>query len=297
MTVTSRRRSAPTEPRGERIFVLAGGSNLGATQAGQLLELSRCGIVPDRVVGCSVGALNGVFFAVEPTVGRAEELVELWTGPRPQEVFSSRRLTVVRKLAGRADHLVDSERLVELLRGDLGVELLEDTAVPVEVLATNLSTGGETWFSRGPAVAALTASCALPGVFPPVRIGGDVYVDGGVVSPCPVRRALLRHPAEVWVLDTPTRPWNVPARLTALEVLLRSFYVACRDPGHGPLPEGTRLLHLHTDIPERLHIGFDDFTHSSELIEVGAASARTAIEQYRADTAGPAWRLSRLLRR
>jgi len=272
-------RSAPE--RGERIFVLAGGANLGSTQAGQLHELAKAGIVPDRVIGCSVGSINGVFFAVEPTLERGEQLMELWLSSRPASVFASNKLHIARKLARRADHLVENDRLLQMLASDLGVARLEDTTVPVEVLATDLVTGREAWFAEGDAVSAVAASCALPGVFPPVRIGDGVYVDGGVISPCPVARAYRRQPAEVWVLDTPTRPWEVPARMHALEVLLRSFAVACRDDDiHPGTPTGTRLMHMHTRIPEEMHIGFDDFSHTTELIEIGAASARVCIEEY-----------------
>lgn len=268
--------------RGERVFVLAGGGNLGAAQSGQLLELLKAGIVPDRIIGCSVGALNGTFIALEPTVARAVALVDIWKSGKVKDVFATTKLSIAFKIATKSDHLVDPMNLRRLIKTEIGVELLEQTKVPVEVLATSLSTGRERWFERGPVIEVLCASTALPGVFPPVHLDGELYVDGGVISPCPVGRAYLRKPAEVWILDTPERPWELPAKLNALEVLIRSFYVACRETDHQPeAPDRTRVFHLRTKIPEHIHLGFNDFNDFEQtgvLINAGEQSVQEALK-------------------
>lgn len=267
---------------GERIFVLAGGGNLGAAQTGQLLELFKSGIYPDRIIGCSVGALNGTFIAVEPTVARAIALIDVWKSGKVKNVFAATKWSVAIKVATRADHLIDAANLRRLIRNEIKIELMEQTTVPVEVLATSLSTGRERWFDRGPVVDVLCASAALPGVFPPVHLDGELYVDGGVINPCPVGHTYLRKPAEVWILDTPERPWELPTKLNALEVLLRSFYVACRDADLQPVaPIGTKVFHIRSKIPEDIHLSFNDFNdfeQTAVLVDSGEKSVREILD-------------------
>lgn len=276
--------------RGERIFVLAGGANLGAVQAGQLDVLLSAGVLPDRIIGCSVGALNGAFVALEPTAERATQLVDLWISDRVSRIFQTSKLNVARKLAARADHLVDPSQLRTLIRTELPVADLAELQVPTEVLTTSLTTGKQRWFSSGDPVAVLTASAALPGIFPPVVIEDDVLVDGGVTDARPVQRAFTHAPNEVWVLDTPDRQWETSGRMHALEVLLRSFSVACDWPGGMPdMPDGVTLHHLETSIPAEIKVGFDDFKHSAALVEVGRDSARSAIDRIAAGQSVGRW--------
>src|SRR3954462_8885442 len=85
--------------------VFSGGGSLGAAQVGALQALYEAGITPDVVVGCSVGALNAAYLAVDPTADRVRELEALWRGMDRADVFPDGRFTVARRLAGRDDHL------------------------------------------------------------------------------------------------------------------------------------------------------------------------------------------------
>src|SRR3954452_13352130 len=103
--------AAPQRPVPREAVVLSGGGSLGAAQVGALQALFEAGIVPDVVVGCSVGALNAAYVAVDPTPQRVGELEHIWRGMTRDTVFPDGRFTVARRLAGRRDHLYASHGL------------------------------------------------------------------------------------------------------------------------------------------------------------------------------------------
>src|SRR5437764_14904143 len=96
--------AGPSAPIREAV-VFSGGGSLGAAQVGALQALFEAGIVPDVVVGCSVGALNAAFVAVDPTEARLSELEQIWRGLSRHVVFPDGRFTLARLLAGRDDHM------------------------------------------------------------------------------------------------------------------------------------------------------------------------------------------------
>src|SRR4051795_5061353 len=99
----------PLSPR--EAVVLSGGGSLGAAQVGALQAMFEAGIVPDVIIGCSVGALNATFVACDPTTARVNELEQVWHGLSRESVFPDGRFTVARRLAGRQDHLYSPEGL------------------------------------------------------------------------------------------------------------------------------------------------------------------------------------------
>ena len=90
--------------------------------------------------------------------------------------------------------------LRRIIEAGVHYEDLEDAEIPVEVVTTSLTDGRERWITRGPAVEAILASSAIPTMFPPVTIDGDVLVDGGVVNNVPISRALTAGCDRIYVL-------------------------------------------------------------------------------------------------
>jgi len=211
-------------------FVLQGGGGLAATQVGQLRALVEFGITPDLVVGTSSEALNAVAFAQDPTRTGLDRLERLWTGLRRSDVFPldicgalTGLVDVVTGLMGWRDGLVSPKRLRILIERNLTVVRLEDTVVPVHVVATDVASGQPRVLSAGPAVDALLASTALPGVFPPVIIHGSPLVDGGVAADMPIRQAEDLGATLTYVLPTysPVPPRQLPRG--AVPMLLRAI--------------------------------------------------------------------------
>ncbi|MEO3825748.1 patatin-like phospholipase family protein [Actinomadura sp. B10D3] len=208
-------------------FVLGGGGVLGAHEVGMLRALEETGVRPDLVVGTSIGALNGVFVAAEP--GRAvERLTSLWSDESVREVFGSRVLARLWTLARSGTHLHSSEPLRRMLDELLPVSSFEQLDVPYQCVAAGIETAMAHWFTGGPLVPAVLASCAAPGLLPPVRIGDRHFYDGGLVHSIPVSRAVMLGATTIYVLHVgrierdlapPRRPWEVG--LVAFEIARR----------------------------------------------------------------------------
>lgn len=185
-------------------FVLTGGGSLGAVQVGMLKALHGAGIVPDLVVGASVGAINAAYFAGAPDAEGIAGLERLWSGVRRQDVFPFTYLRALRCLLGRSDHLAVPSSLRTLIEAELPYKQLENAALPCHVVATDALDGTEVTLSRGDAVEALLASAAVPAVFPPVTIAERPLIDGGIAIRTPIAVAIELGATRVVVLPTGT---------------------------------------------------------------------------------------------
>jgi NTE family protein len=189
--------------RPQTAFVLSGGAALGAIQIGMLRALYERGIDPDLIVGTSVGAVNGAFIASRPfTPATADQLAEVWHQVGRGQVFPLNPLTGFLGFFGTRRHLVPDRGLRDLLIEHLEFERLEQTRVPFHVITTDVLTGSEVRLSRGPALDAVMASAAIPGVFPPVDWGHRHLMDGGIANHAPLSDALELGAERVYVLST-----------------------------------------------------------------------------------------------
>jgi len=253
-------------PRHRTAFVLGGGGNLGAVQVGMLRALFERGIEPDVVVGCSVGAINGAGIALQPDADGIAAIDATWRDPSTWSVYGSRvtPLALFRKTTA----LVGSDRLRSMLTDRLGDRHLDQLAVPLHVVATSLRTGRERWLSDGPAVPAVLASAALPAILPPVVLGDDVLIDGGVVDNVPITKAVSLGVDRIVVLHVGnlTKPRPVPKR--PIDVLLQAFSIARNHrfaTEREAVGEDVELIVLPGVDPGALRR--NDFSRSAELIE------------------------------
>jgi NTE family protein len=179
-------RAAEATPQAEPVttrpsigLALGGGAARGFAHIGVMRTLVKYGIVPDVIVGTSIGAVVGGCFAAEQL-----DSLEDW----------SRKLTV-RNILGYLDinlsgsGLIRGSHLAAALNEGLVDKRIEDLSIRFAAIATEFNTGHEIWLTRGRLADALRASYALPGIFPPVKIGGRWLVDGALVNPVPVSAA------------------------------------------------------------------------------------------------------------
>ena len=259
--------------------MLSGGGSLGAVQIGALRALLEAGVQPDLFVGCSVGALNAAALAVSPTLARVDELETIWRSLTSKDVFGGNRRLLATHLVRGDDHLYEPDALRALVRRVVPVSDLAETSVPCHVVTTELESGKACWWSSGDPLTILTASACLPAVFPPVRLGAGMHVDGGVTCPVPVDRALDLGASRTWVLDvTGGIMGRRDERMTALDVLLLSFAIsrAGLDSQGAPRP-GQRIVRmpkLELDQHE-----LRDFSRTGQLLGMGYAQMKELVRQ------------------
>jgi NTE family protein len=235
--------------RPETAFVLGGGGVLGAHEVGMLQALAEAEIAPQLVLGTSIGALNGAFFAADPTPAGAARLRELWSEANVNELSSGAFLRRAGTLARSGTHLESHSTLHRRLSEVLPVATVEELTVPFQCVAASIERAAEHWFDRGPLVDVVLASCAVPGILAPVRIGEEHFIDGGIVNSIPVSRAVLLGARRIFVLqvgrvEQPLRPprWPWEVGLVAFEVARRHRF---SNDLHS-LPEGIELHVLPT---------------------------------------------------
>jgi NTE family protein len=230
-------------------FVLGGGGQLGACEVGMLRSLFEAGITPDLILGTSVGAINGAVIAADPGIAAVDRLEKLWVGLGAAGVFDDSLLTRLGTAVRTRTHLHSNAGLRRRLEADLPVALIEQLAVPFQCVAASIERAAEHWFSTGPIADAVLASCAVPGLLPPVDVDGEHYLDGGLVNSVPVGRAIALGAQSVYVLHVgrieqplrvPERPWEVAA--VAFEIARRHRFT--RDVAD--LPPGVDLHVLPT---------------------------------------------------
>jgi len=235
-------------------FVLGGGGLLGAHEVGMLRALLEAGVMPDFVVGTSVGAVNGVVVAADPTPAAIERLAALWRDLESSGLFAGSLLGQLRTLARTRTSLHTGQPLRELLDKHLPVTRFDELTVPFQCVAASVERAAEHWFTQGPLVDAVLASCAVPGLLPPVEVDGETYLDGGLVHSIPVGRAVLLGARVLYVLHVgrierpltrPRRPWEVG--LVAFEVARRHRFAA----DMAALPDGVSAHVLPTGADER----------------------------------------------
>ncbi len=170
-------------------YVLGGGGVLGAHEVGMLRALSEAGIRPNVVVGTSVGAINGAFVAADPA-GAAARLALLWQGEALRGAFSETVWGRALRLARSGTHLHSMDPLRQLLEDMLPGTNFADLELPFHCVAASIEHASARWFSSGPIVPAVLASCAVPGLLPAVEVDGEHFFDGGLVDSIPVGRAI-----------------------------------------------------------------------------------------------------------
>jgi NTE family protein len=237
-------------------FVLGGGGLLGANEVGMLRALFEAGIRPDLVVGTSVGAVNGAAVAASPTLDTVDDLARAWKGLADSDLYAGGALRRARHFARTRTHAHPNEPLRALLEERLGDRRIEDLPVRFECVAASIERAAEHWFTEGPVVEAVLASSAVPGVLPPVQVGDEHFLDGGLVNSIPVGRAVQLGAGRVYVLQVgrvdrplqvPTKPWEVAS--VAFEIARRHRFA--REMADLPSEVEAHVLPTGADEPPR----------------------------------------------
>ncbi len=174
--------------------------------------LVEAGIEPDLLTGSSIGALNAAYYATHPGVDGCKALETAWSDLRRQDVFRFELARAIAGFVGLRDHLVTTKRLKMIIREWLGIERIEEAAIPFAAVATDALSGEIVLMTDGDVASALLATAAIPGVFPPVFRQGRWLVDGSLSAGCPAAEALDLGADEVFAFLTTTAPRRKPPR-------------------------------------------------------------------------------------
>jgi NTE family protein len=263
--------------------VLGGGGHMGAHEVGMLRALLDRGVRPDLVIGTSVGALNGAAVAWDPSMDMLDRLEEVWVGLGRDPVFDRSPFAGAANLVRSRTHLHSNRPLRQLIDRMLPATTFQELTVPFQCVAACIERAAEHWFSTGPLAEAILASTAVPGLLPAVEIGGEHFLDGGLVNSIPVSRAVELGAREVYVLhagriDRPLAPprnlWQVA--VVAFELARRHRFAF--DMAH--IPERVRVHVLPTGEVDPIR---PDSLAALRYRDVSAVSGR--IERARAATA------------
>ena len=262
---------------GKTAFVFSGGGSLGAIQVGMLRVLLASGVCPDFVVGASVGAINAAYFACVPNSEGVTALERIWLGLHRSDIFPF-TLASLFGLIKHPGNIVDASGLRGVLDKNLPCARIEETKIPLHIMATNQQ-GQAVRLSTGLAVEAILASTAIPGVFPPVQIGNDMLMDGAVAANTPVRLAAELGASRIVILPTGYACALRAPPKTAIGKALHAITLLI----------AWQLMHELEVIPKDIDVHLVptlcplavspfDFSASRELIERAADSSRKWIE-------------------
>lgn len=260
-------------------FVLGGAGNMGAIQLGMLRALLRRNLVPDLVVGCSVGALNGGAIASAPTLETLARLEALWLDLSAKDVWPARPLVGAVQLLRQRPAVNDNAGLRRVVERFLPGATFADLAVPFACVATSLATGGERWFDEGPLADAVLASSALPALLPPVEVDGELLIDGATVNVVPLGRAIEMGATRIFVLQLKDLDTTSPRPRRPIEALQRAIAIS----------RNFRFVHELATVPDAVEVHvlptvswarlrYDGFSRTAELTERSEAVAAAYLD-------------------
>ena len=251
-------------------LALGGGAARGFAHIGVIQVLEEAGIRPTLVVGTSAGSVVAALYASGKSGAELGQLADAmdesaitdWSFP------------------GRG--LIRGEALARFVRDNTGGRSIEQMRLPLGIVATDLDNGQPSLFQIGDPGIAVRASSAVPAVFQPVRIGSREYVDGGLVSPVPVRFA-RQMGAELVIAVDITDPPDGGATGDVMRILLQTFSIMGRSINHFELRDADVVLR-----PRLPGVASADFAVRKRTIQAGREAALAMLPELKAKIAAGA---------
>jgi len=246
-------------------LALGGGAARGFAHVGVIQVLEEAGIRPDLVVGTSAGSLVASFYASGKTGAQLQQVAETME----EAAFTDWTLPIFSR------GVLRGEALGRYVSAQVAGRLIEDMPLPLGIVATDLNSGQGVLFRRGDTGTAVRASSAVPSVFQPVKISGHEYVDGGLVSPVPVRYARQMGAEVVVAVDISSAPEGNPADGT-LQILLQTFAIMGKSINSFELRDADVVVR-----PALNGVKSADFAARQRAITAGRLAMQQALPQLR----------------
>lgn len=250
-------------------LALGGGAARGFAHVGVIQVLEEAGIKPDLVVGTSAGSVVAALYAS----GKS--------GPQLLHVAQTMEESAFTDwvLPGFNRGVIKGEALAKYINTQVGGLTIEKMNIPLGVVATDLHSGEPVLFRRGDTGTAVRASSAVPAVFQPVTIAGHEYVDGGLVSPVPVRFAKAMGADLVIAVDISSNPEGNAAN-SSTQILLQTFAIMGKSINSFEMK--TADIAVRPILPG---VGSADFASRAKSIQAGRAAMLAALPQLKAKLA------------
>lgn len=269
-SMVTQQEAPPAQPVAKRPpkvgLALGGGAARGFAHVGVIQVLEEAGLRPSLVVGTSAGSLVAALYASGRTGSQLQQAAEAME----EAAFTDWTLPLFNR------GMLRGEALARYVNAQVGNKLIEQMPLPLGVVATDLNSGAGVLFQRGDTGMAVRASSAVPAVFQPVKIGGHEFVDGGLVSPVPVRFARQMGAEVVIAVDISSAPEGNPAGDT-MQILLQTFAIMGKSINGHELRDADVVVR-----PALAGMGSADFTAKRRAIEAGRAAMQRLLPQLKA---------------
>jgi NTE family protein len=245
-------------------LALGGGFARGIAHIGVLKVLEEEGIPVRMVAGTSVGALIGAAYCSGLSIQELEEIA------------CKVRFTSFARWTLSRYGFANNDRMISFLTRTLRADRFEDLRIPLAVTATDFSSGEGIVFNSGPVIDPVRASCAYPGMFLPVQIGGRCLVDGMLSHPVPTHPLRKMGADRVLAIHLKGQWSNSCAPRHLFDVIGQSFAIAQDMMGS--------VWRSAADVvvePDVAGFAYDDFKRAGELIHVGEVAMRKALPEVR----------------
>lgn len=252
-------------PKPTVALVLSGGASRGIAHIGVIRLLEQEKIPVDFIVGTSAGSLIGALYGVSKN---SLELEWMAYDLKKEDIFD---FTILRPTQG----YVKGEKLAQFVLEKVGLVNLQDLRIPLYVTATDLETGELVVFSSVPVDQAVLASASIPVLFPPVKIGNRLFVDGGVVNNVPADVARQKGADIVIAVDVSESVINRNLN-NIKDYALQAITIM--------MAENSKVKYQYADVvirPDVSGIGILDFSRKRELLSMGLESAQNSLPEIR----------------
>jgi len=252
-------------------LVLGGGAARGFAHVGVIQVLEEAGIRPNIVVGTSAGSLVAAFYASGKTGRQLQQVAETME----EAAFADWTLPLFSR------GMLRGEALARYVGAQVNGRQIENMTLPLGIVATDLNSGLGVLFRRGDTATAVRASSAVPALFQPVKIAGREYVDGGLVSPVPVRYARQMGAEFVIAVDISSAPEGNAANDT-LEILMQTFSIMSKSINSFELKDADVVVR-----PLLGGVGSSNFSARRQAIDAGRVAMTALLPQLRLALGSP----------
>ncbi len=249
-------------------LALSSGAARGLAHLGIIKKILSEGIEIKAISGSSIGALIGSYFALHYDINR---LIEIALETDWHKFLGYLDFDLITLSEGG---ILRGHKIEQLLKELFGEKEFRDCKIPLIVIATDLKTGEAVPITEGKIWKAVRASISIPGIFPPVRIGGRILTDGGVSMPVPVKALKDQNLKPIWAINVLSQPARLqikkPTPPNIITTLTQSLFIMESAIANTQSEDADKIIAIDTS-----KIMFYEFPRAREIIKLGETISLT----------------------